>query len=95
MGFEESALARLRRYREEADRSLEVQRGIGETARRFSERLFAGLEYSAALGRKAGFGMETERAKSVLVLRVEAAPARRGGLRSGSSAALRQRRTRT
>ena len=74
MGFEESALTRLRRYREEADRSLEIQRGIGETARRFSERLFEGLEYSAALGRKAGFGMETERAKSVLALRVEAAP---------------------
>jgi hypothetical protein len=74
MGFEESALARLRRYREEADRSLEVQRGIGEITRRFSERLFAGLEHSAALGRKAGFGMEAERAKSVLVLRVEAAP---------------------
>lgn len=74
MGFEESALARLRRYREESDRSLDVQRGIGEITRRFSERLFAGLECSALLGRKAGFGMETERAKSVLVLRVEAAP---------------------
>ena len=74
MGFEESALTRLRRYREESDRLLEFQRGIEETARRYSQRLFAGLEYSAALGRKAGFGMETERAKSVLVLRVEAAP---------------------
>ncbi len=74
MSFEESALVRLRRYREEADRSLEVQRGIEETTRRFSERLFAGLEYAAALGRRAGFGMETERAKDVLVLRVEAAP---------------------
>ncbi len=74
MGFEESALTRLRRYREETDRSLEVQRGIGETTRRFSKRLFAGLEYSAALGRKAGFGMEAERAKSVLILRLEVAP---------------------
>ena len=74
MGFEESALKRLRRYREESDRLLEFQRGIEETARRYSQRLFAGLEYSAALGRKAGFGMETERAKRVLVLRVEAAP---------------------
>jgi hypothetical protein len=74
MGFQESVLARLRRYREEADRSLEVQRGTWENARRFSERLFGGLEYSAALGRKAGFGMEAERARNILVLRAEAAP---------------------
>ena len=62
MGFEESALTRLGRYRQEADRSLEVQRGIEKTTHRFSGRLFAGLEYSAALGRRAGFGMEVERA---------------------------------
>ncbi len=74
MSFEESALARLRRYREEADRSLEVRRGIEETTRRFSGRLFAGLEYAATLGRQAGFGVEVERAKDVLVLRAEAAP---------------------
>ncbi len=74
MGFEESALARFRRYREEADRSLEVRRGIEETTRRFSGRLFAGLEYAATLGRQAGFGVEVERAKDVLVLRAEAAP---------------------
>ena len=73
MGFEESALTRLRRYREETDRSLETQRGIRETTRRFSKRLFAGLEYSAALGRRAGFGMEAERSKSVLILRLEVA----------------------
>ncbi len=73
MGFEESALTRLRRYREEADLSLEVRRGIEEATRRFSERLFVGLEYAAALGRQAGFGLEAERAKDVLVLRVEAA----------------------
>ncbi|MDP8925709.1 MAG: hypothetical protein M3M97_02120 [Actinomycetota bacterium] len=73
MGFEESALTRLRRYREEADLSLEVRRGIEEATRRFSERLFVGLEYAAALGRRAGFGLEAERANDVLVLRVEAA----------------------
>jgi hypothetical protein len=60
LGFEESALVRLRRYREEADLSLEVQRGIEETTRHFSERPFAGLEYVAGLGRRAGFGMEAE-----------------------------------
>lgn len=74
MGFEESALKRLRRYREEADLSLEVRRGIEETTRRFCERLFGGLEYAAALGRRSGFGMETERARDVLVLRVEVVP---------------------
>ncbi len=74
MGFEESALARLRRYREEADRSLEVQRAVVETTRQFSGRLFAGLEYSAALGRRAGFGVEAESTGEVLVLRAEAGP---------------------
>jgi hypothetical protein len=74
LGFEESALTRFRRYREEADRSLEVRRGIEETTRSFSRRLFESLEYAAALGRRAGFGIEAERAKDVLVLRVEAAP---------------------
>jgi hypothetical protein len=73
MSFEESALTRLRRYREEADLSLEVRRGIEEATRRFSERLFVGLEYAVALGRRAGLGLEAERAKDVLVLRVEAA----------------------
>jgi hypothetical protein len=73
LGLEDSALARLRRYREEADRSLEVQRGIEETTRRFSGRLFGGLEYVAALGRQAGIRMEVERAQDVLVLRVEVA----------------------
>jgi hypothetical protein len=73
LGFEESALKRLRRYREEADLSLEVRRGIEETTRRFCERLFGGLEYAAALGRRVGFGMEVERTSDVLVLRVETA----------------------
>ena len=72
MGFEESALTRLRRYREEAERSLEIRRNVEETARRFSERLFAGLEYATELGRRAGFGTEAERARGVLGLRVEA-----------------------
>ena len=74
MGFKESALARLRRYREEAGRTLAARRAIEETTGRFSERLFAGLEHTAALGRRAGFGVEAERAKNALVLRVEASP---------------------
>ena len=74
MGFEESALTRLGRYREEADRSLEVRRGIRETTRRFSERLFGGLDYVAALARRGGIGAETQRDGGLLVLRVEAAP---------------------
>ena len=74
MGFEESALARLGRYHEEAERSLKVRRGIEETTRRFSERLFGGLEYAAALARRVGLGAETQRDGGLLVLRVEAEP---------------------
>ena len=85
MSFEESALKRLRRYREEAEVSLEVRRSIEETTRRFSEQLFGGLEYAAALGRRSGFGMEVDRAREVLVLRVETAPGPERALRSGWS----------
>lgn len=65
-------MARLRRYRAEADESLRTRRGIEEVARRFSERLFDGMEYTAALGRNAGFGVEVERTSDVLVLLAEA-----------------------
>lgn len=74
MGFEESALNRLRRYRDEADRSLGFIREAEEAARSFSVRLFAGLEYTSALGRQAGFGIETTHASGVLDLRVIAGP---------------------
>jgi hypothetical protein len=74
MGFEEGALARLRRYREEADRSLELAREAEEAARRFSERLFGGLEYTAALGREADFEAETAREEGVFTVRVSAGP---------------------
>jgi len=74
LGFEESALTRLRRYRQEADRSLELAREAEEVARGFSERLFAGLEYTATLGRQAGFEIETTYATGVLDLRVVAGP---------------------
>lgn len=74
MGFEESALERLRRYREKADRSLTATREAEEAARRFSERLFTGLEHVSALGREAGFGTEIRREEGVLALRVVAGP---------------------
>jgi hypothetical protein len=74
VGFEESALERLRRYREEADLSLGLTREAEETARRFSERLFAGLEYTAALARDAGFEFESAHEKGALALRVSAGP---------------------
>lgn len=90
MGFEESALVRLRRYREEADRSLKVRQCTEETTYRFSERLFASLEYVAVLGRQTRFEVEVERAKGVLVLRMEAAPGAEArltlGLLSGAAA---------
>lgn len=82
MGFEESALARLARYREEADRSIRVRRGIQEKTRFFSDRLFGGLEYAAALARRAGLGAETRRDGGLLVLRVEVEPGRNAGARA-------------
>ena len=74
MGFEESALTRLRRYREEADRSLALAHEAEDAARRFSGRLFGGLEYTAALGRQAGFEIETAYTKDVFNLRTAAGP---------------------
>lgn len=72
MGFEESALARLRRYREEADRTLGLMREVEETTQRFCERLFGGLEYAAALAREAGFEVQAESARDTLALRLPA-----------------------
>ena len=80
MGFEESALARLRRYREVADVSLELVQEAETTARRFSGRLFAGLEYTAVLGRQAGFEIETSSVGGALDLRAMAGPGREAGV---------------
>jgi hypothetical protein len=74
VGFEESALERLRRYREEASRSMIRSREAVEITRRFSERLFGGLEYTAALGREAEFDVETGREKGTFALRISAGP---------------------
>ncbi len=74
MGFEESALARLRRYREEASRTLIRTQEAEEIANRFAQRLFDGLEYTAALGREAGFDVETVREKGAFTLLVSAGP---------------------
>jgi hypothetical protein len=80
LGFEESALARLRRYREEADSSLELIREAEAAARHFSSRLFAGLEYTAVLGRRAGFEIETTYAGEALDLRAVAGQGREAGV---------------
>ncbi len=72
MGFEEGALARLRRYRGEADLSLELAREAHGAARRFSERLFGGLERAAELGREAGFEAEIAGDRGSFTLRVSA-----------------------
>ncbi len=74
MSFEESALARLRRYRGEADRSLGLAREAEEVARRFSERLFGSLEYAAALGREAGFEVETAHERETFELLISVGP---------------------
>jgi hypothetical protein len=83
MGFEESALARLRRYRETADHSLGQAREAEAKARRFAERLFAGLEYTAVLGRQAGFEIETAYAGGSLDLRAVAGPGYEAGASFG------------
>ena len=83
MGFEESALARLRRYREEADVSLELMREAEAAARHFSSRLFAGLEYTSVLGRQAGFEIETAYAGGAFDLRAAAGPDREAGVSFG------------
>jgi hypothetical protein len=83
MGFEESALERLRRYRKEADRSLGRVREAEAMARRFAERLFAGLEYTAVLGRQAGFELETTYAGGALDLRAVAGRAAEAGVSFG------------
>jgi hypothetical protein len=70
MSFEESAMARLRRYRGEADRTLGLVREVEEVARRFSGRLFGGLQYAAALGREAGFEVETAHESETFELRI-------------------------
>ena len=74
MSFEEGALARLRRYRGEAEHSLGLVRETEEAARRFSERLFGGLERTAELGREAGLEAETARRRGTFTLRVSAGP---------------------
>jgi hypothetical protein len=83
LGFEESALTRLRRYRDEADRSLEQVREVEATARRFSGRLFGGLEYTAVLGRQAGFEIETAYAGGAFDLRALAGPGSEAGVSFG------------
>lgn len=74
MGFRDSALTRLRRYRGEADRSLELVREAEDAARRFSGRLFGGLEHAAVLGREAGFEIEASHTGGLFVLGVAVAP---------------------
>ncbi|HEY6579974.1 MAG TPA: hypothetical protein VIZ60_02465 [Rubrobacter sp.] len=83
MGFEESALSRLRRYREEADRSLGEVREAEAMARRFAARLFAGLEYTAVLGRQAGLEIETTYAGGAIDLQAVAGTGSEAGVSFG------------
>lgn len=72
MGFEDSALTRLRRYREEADRSLGLMRAAEDAARSFSQRLFSGLSHTASLAREAGFDAQGREEGGLLTLSVDA-----------------------
>jgi hypothetical protein len=83
VGFEESALERLRRYREEADRSLGAIQEAEATARRFADRIYAGLEYTAVLGRQAGFEIQSTYAGGALDLRAVAGRGAEAGLSFG------------
>ena len=83
MSFEESALARLVRYREEAALSLGLMREAEEAARLFSRRLFGGLERVAKLGREAGFAVETGYEGEVFSLRVTVGPGAEAGVAFG------------
>jgi hypothetical protein len=83
LGFEESALARLRRYREEADVSLELIQEAESVARRFFGRLSAGFEYTVVLGRQAGFEIETAYAGGALDVRAVAGPGAGAGVSFG------------
>jgi hypothetical protein len=80
VGFEESTLLRLRRYREEATLSLGLMREAEEAARSFSRRLFGGLEYVAKLGREAGFAVEAGNEGEVFVLRTALGPSAEAGV---------------
>ncbi len=74
MAFRESALTRLRRYREEADLSLNLAQEAEDATRTFAGRLFSGFEYTAALGREAGFEIGVENTDEILTLRAVAGP---------------------
>jgi hypothetical protein len=84
VGFEQSALLRLRRYREEASHSLGLMREAEEAARSFSLRLFDGLEHVAKLGREAGFAVEVAREGEVFVVRSAAGPGAEAGVVFGT-----------
>ncbi|MEW6635779.1 MAG: hypothetical protein AB1425_03090 [Actinomycetota bacterium] len=74
MGFEEVALERLRRYRRAADRALALSSEAEEAARRFSERLFRGLERVAGLAERAGFDARAAREGDLFAVRLGAGP---------------------
>jgi hypothetical protein len=74
VSFDESALGRLRRYREGADRALALVSEAEGEARRFAERLSVGLERVAGLAGRAGFEVRCEREGGVILLRLSAGP---------------------
>ena len=80
MGFEQSALLRLRRYREEASLSLGFMREAEGAARAFSRRLFDGLEHVAKLAREAGFAVEAAHESEVFVVRSATGPGAEAGV---------------
>lgn len=74
MSFESGALERLNRYREKADRTVSLSQEAEEQARRFSEKLFDGLQRVSGLGQQAGFAIEAERGEGLLTVWLAAGP---------------------
>lgn len=74
---------RLRRYREEADRSLAAAKDAEEAAGRLFGRLAAGLGHTAELGRRAGFETEAVTDGGLSILRAAAGPGAEGRLTLG------------
>ena len=88
MGFEESALTRLRRYRGEADRSVGLARETEGVTRGFAGRLFGGMEYAAALAREAGFEVEASHVGGFFALGVTVTPGMEASVEFGVPAGV-------
>lgn len=73
MGFEEGAVSRFKRYRRDADQTLEDIKLAEEAAKKLSGRLFDGLEHCVRYAREAGFEVEVGRGDTEIRIKLSAA----------------------